>query len=141
MSTTRSSRTPGFVLVIGHCIDSFGPLAGLVSEKGCVVELALSFEDAVKAAGALPSLIVLDRSPDDFDRVRFCRVVKSDPLTSSIPILITCVERPDPALADLLAAGADECIEPGEHPELARASPLGLMSEPGGRRPGLTAQE
>src|SRR5215831_4882586 len=127
MSTIHSTRTPGFVLVVGDCIACFGPLAGLVREKGLDVESTSTFEDALRAARALPYLIVLDRCRDDFDTVRFCRVLKSDPLTSSIPVLIACVERPGPALADLLAAGADECIEPGVHPELARARTLRLL--------------
>ena len=120
--------------MVGHRVDRSGLLATLASETGCVIDLASSFEGAVEAALALPHLIVLDDGLDDLERIRFCQVLKANPLTSSIPVVVVGAERSHPSLAGLLAAGADEYIEPGLHLELARRRVLRLVSESSKKR-------
>jgi PAS domain S-box-containing protein len=115
--------------VVCDCIDDFASLVCVVRDKGYCIETASTLEDAVKAAGTLPYLVVLDRCSDELDRVRFCRALKSDPLTLSIPIVVASAERDGEVLVDLLAAGADEVLEAGVPPALAQKRILRLLAQ------------
>src|SRR5215813_13864048 len=129
MSTIRA-RTPSSVLVVGDCVDRFGPLEQVLSERGYSVVTALTLQEAATAARDLPHLIVLDTSPRDFDVLGLCLTLKSDLLTSSIPILIACQEQSGPpTVKEILAAGADDCLENGIPPELARKRILRLLDQ------------
>jgi len=135
MSTIDTRITPGLIVVVGDCTASFGPLSKLTKDEGYSTEAVSNFEAALKAANTLPCLIVIDRCPDNFDSVRFCRALKSNPLTSSIPILIATGRQSEAMVPELLAAGADEYIDPATPPELARLRILKLLSQQQDKQP------
>jgi PAS domain S-box-containing protein len=128
-------KVHGSVVVIEHFNGSLGLLTKLVHDEGYALETPSSPEDAVRVAAELrPDLVLLDDGAADFDGAALCSALRSNPLTSAIPIVVAGVNRTGERVAELLAAGASDCLETGVAPELARMRTLRLLSQSRERR-------
>ena len=97
-----------FVLVADDIPDNRQMYAEYLEYEGYRVEQACNGEEAVALAGALmPDLIVMDLSMPTMDGWEATRLLKGDPVTQSIPILVVSGHAFGPAELRARDAGAD----------------------------------
>jgi len=83
-------------------------------------------ETIARARKELPDLILLDLLMPDMNGIEVCNALKSDPLTSSIPIIVVTAQNDSASRLEALRAGADDfMIKPlNEQTLLARVRSL-----------------
>ncbi len=82
-----------------------------LDKEGYTVQCASSGEDAVKIAKKkMPDLLILDLMLPGMDGFEVCRVLKSDPKTSSLPIVILSAKGEDSDIVAGLELGADDYL-------------------------------
>ncbi|MBO9318116.1 MAG: response regulator [Chloroflexus sp.] len=111
---------PYHVLVIDDDPNVRDILSNLLKRERCVVRTAESGLSGIAAARAeLPDLILLDVMMPDLDGFSVCRMLRDDPLTAEVPIIM--ITALDDRLSRLegVKAGADEFLsKPVELSEL-----------------------
>jgi len=111
---------PYHVLVIDDDPNVRDILSDLLKRERCVVHTAESGLSGIAAARAeLPDLILLDVMMPDLDGFSVCRMLRDDPLTAEVPIIM--ITALDDRLSRLegVKAGADEFLsKPVELSEL-----------------------
>jgi len=76
------------VLVVDDIEDNLQSVANVLSEKNTEFILVRNGRDAIKIAqNEYPDLILLDISMPDIDGFETCKILKSDDLTNSIPVI------------------------------------------------------
>lgn len=81
-------RKPDEVLVVDDTIESLHYLAELLTQDGYRVRTALNGETALwSAASRAPDLVLLDIRMPGLDGFEVCSQLKSNPATSSVPII------------------------------------------------------
>jgi CheY-like chemotaxis protein len=77
------------ILVVDDFVESAEVLAEVLSDRGFMVTLAFDGKDAIERALAnVPDVIVMDLAMPRLDGLGAARVLKGDPRTRSIPILL-----------------------------------------------------
>ncbi|MBO9315226.1 MAG: response regulator, partial [Chloroflexus sp.] len=80
---------PYHVLVIDDDPNVRDILSNLLKRERCVVRTAESGLSGIAAARAeLPDLILLDVMMPDLDGFSVCRMLRDDPLTAEVPIIM-----------------------------------------------------
>ncbi len=96
-------------------------LTSLLEDKGRVV-LARSGQDAIAKTRTLaPDLILLDYLMPDIDGLAVCRLLKQDPVSAAIPVLILTASDEDALEVEALEAGAADFLCKPLKPSVARA--------------------
>jgi CheY-like chemotaxis protein len=110
------------ILVVDDRPDARYALVRTLTGAGYDVRETATGRDALRLARTLPDLIVLDIALQDIDGFEVCRRLKSDVLTSAIPVVQkTAVFRDDEHRRRGLGTGAEEyLIEPIEPEMLVR---------------------
>jgi CheY-like chemotaxis protein len=86
-------------------------LSRILGRSGSRVLRAFTGEQALALARQQPALILLDILLPDFDGFEICRLLKSDPLTSSIPVVfITAMDREAVSEVRAKAAGGEAVL-------------------------------
>lgn len=108
------------VLLIDDCVEQ-RELYELVLESDLdVIGAGRGAEGVALAVRRHPDAIVLDVDMPEMDGVAVCRLLKSDPATSAIPVLmLTGVEDPGVS-AEALAAGAVAILKKPCSPDMLR---------------------
>jgi two-component system phosphate regulon response regulator PhoB len=82
-----------------------------LNKDGYQVSCVTTGEDALKAArGEVPDLIVLDLMLPGLDGLEVCRILKGDPKTSGIPIVMLTAKGEEADVVTGLELGADDYI-------------------------------
>jgi len=82
-----------------------------LTRAGLRVSTAASGEEAVTAARAqLPDLVVLDLMLPGLDGLDVCRILRNDPLTASVPIIMLTAKTQEADVVTGLEVGADDYV-------------------------------
>ena len=82
-----------------------------LKQEGYAVQLTASGEDALKVARAeLPKLILLDLMLPGLDGLQVCRLLKSDPKTMDIPIIMVTAKGEESDVVVGLELGAEDYV-------------------------------
>ncbi|MDP2342481.1 MAG: response regulator [Deltaproteobacteria bacterium] len=80
---------PYLILVVDDVVDNIEMLADFLADRGFSVTLAFDGKDAIERAIAnAPDVIVMDLAMPKLDGLAATRVLKNDPRTSAIPVLL-----------------------------------------------------
>ncbi|WP_448338004.1 HD domain-containing phosphohydrolase [Chloroflexus aurantiacus] len=111
---------PYNVLVIDDDPNVRDILSSLLKRERCVVRTAASGQSGIAAAQAeLPDLILLDVMMPDLDGFSVCRMLREDPLTAEVPIIMITALDDRASRLEGVKAGADEFLsKPVELSEL-----------------------
>lgn len=111
---------PYHVLVIDDDPNVRDILSDLLKRERCVVRTAESGLSGIAAARAeLPDLILLDVMMPDLDGFSVCRMLRDDPLTAEVPIIMITALDDRSSRLEGVKAGADEFLsKPVELSEL-----------------------
>lgn len=111
---------PYNVLVIDDDPNVRDILSSLLKRERCVVRTAVSGQSGIAAAQAeLPDLILLDVMMPDLDGFSVCRMLREDPLTAEVPIIMITALDDRASRLEGVKAGADEFLsKPVELSEL-----------------------
>ncbi|MCD6499540.1 MAG: response regulator [Deltaproteobacteria bacterium] len=126
--TTPSTPSPrrhqqGRILVVDDSKSQRAVETELLERNGYEVEEAETGSQCLaKVASFRPDLILEDVMLPDVDGFRLCRIIKSNPKFSEIPVIfITSLDKPDDVLKGFQAGGADYVAKPFHNEEfLAR---------------------
>ncbi len=105
------------VLVVDDSQDTLNILEAVLRRDGFKVQVASNGEDALrKIKEAPPHLVLLDMMMPKMDGLEVCRILKSDPGLSQIPVLMFSA-KDDPAVRKrALQLGASAFIEKPAYP-------------------------
>jgi two-component system, OmpR family, alkaline phosphatase synthesis response regulator PhoP len=82
-----------------------------LAREGFAVSTAVNGEDAVKAVSQkIPDLILLDLMLPGIDGLEICRLVKKDPRTAGIPVIMVTAKGEESDVVSGLELGADDYI-------------------------------
>ena len=82
-----------------------------LSKEGYIVKGVVSGEEALRAARTqVPSLILLDIMLPDLDGLEICKILKNDPKTAHIPIIMLTAKGEESDIVAGLELGADDYI-------------------------------
>ncbi len=82
-----------------------------LEREGYAVQCALSGNEAIKAVQKqIPDLIVLDLMLPDIDGLEITRILKGEPQTKAIPIIMLTAKDEEPDIVTGLELGADDYI-------------------------------
>ncbi|WP_322820015.1 HD domain-containing phosphohydrolase [Chloroflexus sp.] len=111
---------PYNVLVIDDDPNVRDILSSLLKRERCIVRTAASGQSGIAAAQAeLPDLILLDVMMPDLDGFSVCRMLREDPLTAEVPIIMITALDDRASRLEGVKAGADEFLsKPVELSEL-----------------------
>jgi PAS domain S-box-containing protein len=106
---------PGFpqavVLLVDDDRDNLRLLSGLLAEQGCTVRLAPSGQFALESARSRPpDLILLDIGLPDLDGYRVCELLKHDPCTQAVPVIVLSARQSTFDVVRAFEAGAVDYI-------------------------------
>ena len=110
------------ILVVDDCPDDIIVLSEVL-KSDYRVQAATDQEAAARLARASPppDLIILDVMMPGMDGYQFCRGLKSDPVTRSVPVIfVTAKEAPESEAAGFEAGGVDYIAKP-VNPRLVKA--------------------
>src|SRR3989338_4462297 len=109
------------ILVIEDDIANATVIKGGLALKGYKVTVAPSAEDALKILqNSLPNLIVLDINLRGLSGIQLCEILKKNPRTAPIPIIMLTVENRESQKVGALELGADDYMtKPFSEKELA----------------------
>lgn len=112
MSSRPSSPPRGDrILVVDDDPSILETLTTMLRFKGYVTEVAANGRRALEAMKEFePDLVLLDIMLPDIDGYEICRRIKSDPLTSDIPVLIVSARTRREEVVNLLELGANDYI-------------------------------
>jgi CheY-like chemotaxis protein len=92
------------ILIVDDEPDQIDMYRFALEEEGFIVDAAMDGADALtQARSVTPDLIILDLRLPDIDGWEVCRLLKADPHTSKIPVVILTAS-PSPTLAERAAA-------------------------------------
>ncbi len=103
------SEQPKQILVVDDDVSIQDAVRIILERRGYAVTIVSSGEVIFDRAFGLPDLIILDKQLPGVDGLDLCRVLKADPRTSGIPVLILSAS-PQTAL-QAPRAGADGFLE------------------------------
>ncbi len=120
------------LLIIEDDRDLLRVTKSLLTKRGFAVETDINFEDGFqKVKSFQPQIILLDVFLSDVDGFEICKQLKSNPLTSHIPVIIFSAY-PSIAGSAIYDYGADDFIaKPFEVNELELKLHL-VLSQPAG---------
>jgi DNA-binding response OmpR family regulator len=99
------------VLIIDDEKDVLTALKDVLTQEGFVAHTAQTGTDGIKSARQLkPDVIVLDLRLPDLDGYDVCRILKSEPATAAIPILMLSTRSKDTEKIVGLEIGADDYL-------------------------------
>jgi len=82
-----------------------------LTKNGYQVNCVMTGEDALRSAGGqLPNLILLDLMLPGIDGLEVCRLLKRDPRTAAIPVIIVSAKGEEADVVTGLELGADDYI-------------------------------
>ncbi|MEI6971223.1 MAG: response regulator [bacterium] len=91
--------------------DILNLLAFNLTREGFAVSTAANGEDAIKAIPVkMPDLVLLDLMLPGLDGLAICRILKNDPKTASIPIIMVTARGREADIVAGLGMGADDYI-------------------------------
>ena len=104
-----SRRPPYRVLVVGLGADKYALVSRHLSSSGLQLETVDSGEHLIDwREGAAADLIIVDTTTHEFSGLSLCRLIKSQPQTSALPVVL--IADSDDSRLDGLAAGVDEFL-------------------------------
>ncbi|WP_433222847.1 response regulator [Dactylosporangium sp. CS-047395] len=97
-------------VLIGENVPDLGQALRLIfTRAGHEVRATVTGDETLRSACAEPpDLIVMNPTLPGFDGLEVCRMLRADPRTSRVPILMLSVHQQPGDLAAAHAAGADE---------------------------------
>jgi len=99
------------VLLVEDDEDILELLRYILSEEGYTVDGAVTGEDALRLlVTKLPDLVILDLMLPGLDGMEICKMIKRDPKTSHIPIVMLTARSEDSDIVAGLELGADDYI-------------------------------
>jgi two-component system, OmpR family, alkaline phosphatase synthesis response regulator PhoP len=99
------------VLLVEDDEDILELLRYNLSEEGYTVDGAITGEDALRLiVTKLPDLVILDLMLPGLDGMEICKMIKRDPKTSHIPIVMLTARSEDSDIVAGLELGADDYI-------------------------------
>ncbi len=111
------------VLVVDDFPDTVDVVTELLCERGYSVALAFDGKDAVaRALDAAPDIIVMDLAMPHLDGLAATRVLKSDPRTSSIPVVLYTAHPGAEIAVIAAAAGCAAVVGKPASPEVLLAA-------------------
>jgi CheY-like chemotaxis protein len=113
MTTTHSSRqhTAAQILLVDDNPDQVEMYRYALEEAGFVIISATTGSDAVTRARTLhPDVIVLDVRLPDMSGWEVCTVLKADPSTRNIPVIVLTAAATTTLAADAANAGCAACL-------------------------------
>lgn len=110
------------ILIVDDLVDNRELYAAYFELEGHVVDQACDGHDALRRVDAeMPDVVVMDLTMPNLDGWEATRLLKSNPRTRAIPIVILTAVDDDVALDRVRAAGADQvCRKPCLPSELRR---------------------
>jgi len=110
------------LLLVDDETDMLEMMAYNLGAEGHQILTAVSGLDALnKARRFLPDLIVLDLMLDGIDGFSVCEILRSQPSTGRVPVLVITALGGQIARLNAMAAGADDCLsKPFSPQELVR---------------------
>lgn len=122
------------VLVIEDNDDSREIYRSILEHHGFRVRLCVTAEDGLGIARReRPDIIMMDLGLPEMDGVSATRLLKSDPETAAIPVLVITVHAQPGDLADAHAAGCDEYIVKPADPSAVAARLAEMLGDPAAR--------
>jgi signal transduction histidine kinase/DNA-binding response OmpR family regulator len=120
MNFSAEIRTTPLILVVDDEAQNRKLLETLLRPEGYVIECAASGSEALRlVAQNAPDLILLDVMMPEMDGYKVATLLKADPVTSNIPIiLVTALSDRDARLAGLNAGAEEFLTKPVERAEL-----------------------
>lgn len=111
---------PANILIVDDDVKDRKLLEALLKPQGYLTQCASGGEEALAAiAKQAPDLILLDVMMADMDGYKLARILKSDPATSTIPIIMVTVQSDRGARMTGLEAGVEEFLtKPVDRAEL-----------------------
>jgi len=101
----------GHILVVDDEEDILELVEYNLARRGFRVSTAASGEEAVAAARSqLPDLVVLDLMLPGVDGLDVCRILKNDPLTADVPIIMLTAKTQEADVVTGLEVGADDYV-------------------------------
>jgi len=88
LNQTENSESKGNILIVDDTPDNLRVLSSILTGEGYHVRKAISGKIALKAASiSPPDLILLDINMPEMNGYEVCQELKSNPLTSKIPVI------------------------------------------------------
>ena len=111
MTTKSRSSTRERILVVDDEEDLLELVNYNLSKEGYRVSCVVTGEDALaEARKSLPDLIVLDLLLPHVDGLEVCRLLKSDPNTKQIPVIMLTAKSEEADVVSGLELGADDYL-------------------------------
>ena len=111
LQTQRARRGAGVVLVVDDTSDTLDIYSLYLTGRGFKVPTARDAFGGIDAARRhQPDVIVMDLSMPGLDGIAATRLLKADPRTAHIPVLILTAYPFQAVEGGALEAGADECV-------------------------------
>jgi two-component system phosphate regulon response regulator PhoB len=99
------------ILIVEDNEDILELIAYNLEREGYATVKALSGEDALESVRrSVPQLILLDLMLPEMDGLEVCRMLKSDPKTQGIPIVMVTAKGEEPDVVTGLELGADDYV-------------------------------
>jgi two-component system, OmpR family, alkaline phosphatase synthesis response regulator PhoP len=116
------------ILIVDDEEDILELLEYTLSKEGFSVTCATSGEDAIKIANSLmPDLILIDLILPGIDGFELTRLLKNDPETSRIPVIMLTAKAGEPDIVTGLELGADDYITKPFSPRILVARVKALL--------------
>ncbi len=111
---------PGKILVVDDTPTNLKMLADILGAKGYQVATAGSGKEAIdKVASERPDLVLLDVMMPDLNGYEVCRVIRANPVTEMLPVVMITALEPMAERVKGIEAGADDFLsKPIHQPEL-----------------------
>ena len=105
------ANSPGKILVVDDQRTNVELMAGLLEARGYEVHGALSGEQALEMVrSARPDVVILDILMPGLDGYQVCRMLRADPPTALLPIVLVTSLEPQAERVKGIEAGADDFL-------------------------------
>jgi len=120
MSQDQISTSLGDILVVDDTPANLRVLSTMLTNRGFKVRKALTGNSAIASARAIPpDVILLDICLSEIDGYKICQILKSDPITSRIPIIfISALDDISDKLKAFESGGIDYITKPFHEAEV-----------------------
>lgn len=106
----EGAREQPLVLLCAHDPKARQTVQSALSNEYRFVETATGEEALRLATEMVPDLVIAEDAPPQLDGLRFCRELRTNELTSHVPMLLLTGDGPDSAHVRALEAGADDVL-------------------------------
>jgi CheY-like chemotaxis protein len=128
---SRVSRAETLVLLVDRGADSPSAYAAHLASNGYAVEEAIDGREALaKALARRPDLVVADTRVAGIDGYDLCQLLRNDPVTHAVPIVLLTSEATETALSRGRIVGADAVLTTPCAPDVLLGDVQRLLARP-----------